>query len=71
MRSPANEVIQGLILGESAMTTFVGKNPKSSSNASLEETVGSPSHNAQLQGWYKMDVQRSIDQSGAVEDVSS
>lgn len=71
MGSPANEVVQGLVLGESSMAALVGENPKTGSNTSLEEAIGSPGDNAQFQGGNELDVKRSIDQTGAVDDVPS
>lgn len=69
MCGPANEIIDSLMARKGAVTTFVGKNPDSCSNAALEEPICGPSNNAQRQRREKMDVEGSVDQSCTIDDV--
>lgn len=69
MCGPANEIIDSLMAGESTMAALVGKNPNSRSHTSLEEAVCGPGENAQRQRWDQMDVEGSVDQSRAVDDI--
>lgn len=71
MSSPANAVVQLLIARECTMAAFVSQDPESSSNASLEEAIGSPRQDPEMQRGEQMNMEGSVDESCTVDDVSS
>lgn len=68
--SPADNVVEGLMLGEGTMAAFMSQNPYSGADTTLEEAVDSPGEGAQRQRGEEVDVEGAVGEDGAVEDVA-
>lgn len=68
--SPANNVVQHGVRGESAMSTLVAKNPDSNANAALDESIGNPGTGPLCGSRQEIDMKSCIYEHRSVDEVA-